>query len=314
MPLTNPPLLSAFAVSNTTQSSAGMLLGYALSINGAGIASVGVSNSSIIISVPAGGGGGDGGVFAGVSTMGNTAGSTGTVSTGNLVFVGTDGISLSQSTGAAGSDATITLRGAAPLRRFELPAEAGNVEAFHGQGSLHFMPFGIPSPGLQFDRVGQRIRWNNSSNSTGSVTFSLWCGIYTRNASTLSLLHSQSTTRAITFSGTVGNNSLQLGLRNFTMGWTQTLQPDDYWMGVAWRTTTGGGNGTIQQLCANQLATAWSGIFGAASNATAQRQLGQGHYTASTSGIPGSVGFSQINGSATLAMRYPQWFLLSQTA
>ena len=63
----------------------------------------------MVISVPAGGGAGDGGVFAGVSTAGNTAGSTGTVSTGNFVLVGTGPISLSQSTGAAGSAATVSI-------------------------------------------------------------------------------------------------------------------------------------------------------------------------------------------------------------
>jgi hypothetical protein len=56
-----------------------------------------------------GGGGGGGGIGAGVSTGGNTAGSTGTVTTGNVVFVGSGPISLSQSTGAAGSNATITI-------------------------------------------------------------------------------------------------------------------------------------------------------------------------------------------------------------
>lgn len=55
------------------------------------------------------GGAGAGGVGFGVSTAGNTAGSTGTVTTGNVVLVGSGPISLSQSTGAAGSAATITI-------------------------------------------------------------------------------------------------------------------------------------------------------------------------------------------------------------
>jgi hypothetical protein len=105
--------ISMFAVSNTTQSSSGTAHKSALSFGGAGIASVGVTGGSVVISVPSGGGAGDGGVFAGVSTMGNTAGSTGTVSTGNFVLVGSNNISLSQSTGAAGSAATITINGPA---------------------------------------------------------------------------------------------------------------------------------------------------------------------------------------------------------
>jgi len=105
--------LSLFAVSNTTQSSSGTANHSALSFGGAGIASVGVTGGSVVVSVPAGGGAGDGGVFAGVSTGGNTAGSTGTVSTGNFVLVGSGPISLSQSTGAAGSAATVSIIGPA---------------------------------------------------------------------------------------------------------------------------------------------------------------------------------------------------------
>ena len=101
--------ISMFAVSNTTQSTTGAVHKSVMSFAGAGIASVGVTGNSVLISVPAGGGAGDGGVFAGASTMGNTAGSTGTVSTGNFVLVGTGPISLSQSTGAAGSAATVSI-------------------------------------------------------------------------------------------------------------------------------------------------------------------------------------------------------------
>ena len=100
---------SMYATSNTTQSSTGTANLSSIIFAGAGIASVGITNGSVLISVPSGGGAGDGGVFAGVSTGGNTAGSTGTVSTGNFVLVGSGPISLSQSTGAAGSAATITI-------------------------------------------------------------------------------------------------------------------------------------------------------------------------------------------------------------
>lgn len=105
--------LSVYANSNTTQSSSGTIPSSSLIFAGAGIASVGVTNGSVVVSVPAGGGAGDGGVFAGVSTFGNTGGSTGTVSTGNFVLVGSNNITLSQSTGAAGSAATVSILGPA---------------------------------------------------------------------------------------------------------------------------------------------------------------------------------------------------------
>lgn len=98
---------SMFAASNTTQGTSGTQSIGSLIFAGAGNVSVGVSNGSIIIS--GSGGGGGGGVNFGVSTGGNTAGATGTVSTGNVVLVGSGPISLSQATGAAGSAATITI-------------------------------------------------------------------------------------------------------------------------------------------------------------------------------------------------------------
>jgi hypothetical protein len=53
---TVPGTLSVFAQSNTTLSSSGTIPFNSLQFNGAGIASVGVSNGSVVISVPAGGG------------------------------------------------------------------------------------------------------------------------------------------------------------------------------------------------------------------------------------------------------------------
>jgi fibronectin-binding autotransporter adhesin len=98
---------SMLAASNTTLGTSGTQSIGSLVLAGAGNVSVGVSNGSYVIS--GAGGGGGGGVNFGVSTAGNTAGATGTVSTGNVVLVGSGPISLSQATGAAGSAATITI-------------------------------------------------------------------------------------------------------------------------------------------------------------------------------------------------------------
>lgn len=139
--------VTASATGNTTQGSSGSINLNGLIFQGAGAASVGISNGSVVISAPSAAagnvtfsagtasaglaslvfsnsngvsfglngstitasaaGGGGGGIGAGVSTMGNTAGTTGTVTTGNVVFVGTGPISLSQS--SSGSNATISI-------------------------------------------------------------------------------------------------------------------------------------------------------------------------------------------------------------
>ncbi len=80
---------------------------------GSNITLSGSTNAGSMTVSIVGGAGGGGGVGFGVSTGGNTAGSTGTVTTGNVVLVGSGPISLSQSTGAAGSAATITINGPA---------------------------------------------------------------------------------------------------------------------------------------------------------------------------------------------------------
>jgi len=69
------------------------------------------NSNTIVISAGAGGGTtNQTGPNIGVSTLGFTQGITGTVSTGNVVFVGGDGIILSQSIGAGSTNATILIR------------------------------------------------------------------------------------------------------------------------------------------------------------------------------------------------------------
>jgi hypothetical protein len=104
--------LGLYAVSNTTgQSSSSTFDARTLSFHGAGIASVGYSGGSVVISVPAGGGAGDGVVSLGMSTEGNTAGTTGTVSSGRYIMVGSGPISLSQSLN--GQSGTLSILGPA---------------------------------------------------------------------------------------------------------------------------------------------------------------------------------------------------------
>lgn len=320
-----------YATSNTTQSSTGTQALSSLLFAGAGIASVGITNGSVVVSVPAGGGAGDGGVFAGVSTMGNTAGSTGTVSTGNFVLVGTGPISLSQSTGAAGSAATISINGpatsslsatggvsistngstisiGAPFSTlngydpFGLAAE--RIMGQVGNASFFVMPMQLPVP-IQFDQFVFPIHNSNSSNSSGSHTISLLVGVYTRNASTLSRLTSTSMTTAVTHSGTAGSYSLYSGLRNLRLGWTSTFTGGNYWVAVASRTSSGGANGTYSNQLVSNLNSNLTGEFGVAANASKQFVLGLGLFSASSSAPPGSIAFADIGGTSATNLRAP---------
>lgn len=329
--------VSAYAVSNSTESSSGTLPLSAFSFAGAGIASVGVTNGSIVISVPSGGGAGDGYLSFGMSSNGNTAGTSGLVTSGRAIMVGVGPISLSQSlngqsislsiggpavsslsaTGAVSisiNGSTISIGVPSPATRSYFNPRDGylQVAGQQGQGSLHFQPAEFPN--VQFDRVAFPIINTNSSNSSGSHTLSFWFGMYTRNASTLSLLSSASSSTALTHSGTLGSYSWYSGIRLFTIPMTMTAKEGQYYIGILSRTTSGGANGTYSQLLASQVASSFFGNFGSATNQTQQYTRGLGVYTATTTGLPSSVAFSQISGGGnSLVLRQPLFYVVSET-
>jgi len=221
-----------YANSNTTQSSSGTVALSSMIFAGAGIASVGVTNGSVVVSVPSGGGAGDGGVFAGVSNLGNTAGSTGTVSTGNFVLVGGSNISLSQSTGAAGSAATVTINapnssslvGVSPVgistngstisvsmapASAYVPFPLGNNTTFSslGQNTLYMQHFILDKP-ISFSHIEIRGRGSFVS-STNSQAYSqtIRYGIYSQGTGASSTLMTQIGTSSIGMSVSYNSNT-----------------------------------------------------------------------------------------------------------
>ena len=276
---------------------------------------------------------------AGVSTGGNTAGDTGVTGT-RLVLVAPTPLSLSQATGANGATisinapATSSIVGSSGISISTtgstiiiLPTPANshnpfdevgiNLTANQGAGTVHMAP--IRFPHVQFDRFVASYQISNASNSSNSFTISQWVGIYTNNASTLSLLVSSSTSTNFSGSGTVGSYSLYGGSRNLTMGWTTTLSAGDYWVGINFRTTTGGGAGhTVNQILRSWQTfaslTSWGGEIGVGSNATRQQVLGLGTYSVSTAGMPNAIGFNELTGSGTVPFFQPLYYVRSGTA
>lgn len=95
---------------------------------------------------------------------------------------------------------------------------------------------------------------------------------------------------------------------------TNTLTEGMYWIGVIQRTTTGGGAGhTLNQALNSNLNSSYRGLMGAATNATNQMSLGFGVYTVSTSGMPNSVAFTEINGNSSVVLRPPSLYFVSGT-
>jgi hypothetical protein len=189
-----------------------------------------------------------------------------------------------------------------------------------GNGTLFMQPF--QNENVQFDRIAVPIYISNAdnANSTMGLSFSLSLGVYTRNASSLSLLSDYSV--STTFQGTLGsaNSSLYRGIRLWTMGLTQTLTEGQYYVGMISSVTNT--RGTISNIVVSQQNSSFFGIFGEAPALTDQYTRGLGFYSTSTNALPSNVPISHLygaatyttaNASATNVLRQPIFYLVSQT-
>ena len=155
------------------------------------------NGSSITISAGAGGGTtNQTGPNIGVSNLGNTAGSTGTISTGDYVLVGSGGITLSQSTAAAGSHGTVTIHGPQqqtmsmfppwPVPLASSSAYTGATTTTAGGSrtsySLYISPLEVDHV-LSFNTAGMQMSFATVAG-TGSMTNAHMFGLYRMNAGT----------------------------------------------------------------------------------------------------------------------------------
>jgi len=186
---------------------------------------------------------------AGISTIGNTAGNSGTVSD-QLVIAGGSNITLSQSINAGSATVTISVpSGAAPtLSMWQNMARTFGGNDPRGAFSNGFMSVCDldPKNGLFPGNMTVSTAYLAISASTNlSIGFSnhsgtLKLGVYTRNASTLSLLNSVSTTWGIV--GGPYAASLVSGIRWVTIHsslWSAapTFSNTDYYLGYVLNTT-----------------------------------------------------------------------------
>lgn len=310
---------SFYAVSNTTQSSSGTQNLDAVSFAGAGIASVGVSNGSVVISVPAGGGAGDGGVFAGVSNLGNTAGSTGTVSTGNFVLVGSNGISLSQSTGGAGSAATVTINGqtiATVSSYWALDHPISNNAAF-SNAAIYIQYLQVPNY-VSASRVDAFVYLSLASSATANTFGMRWSvqGMVLTNDSANKRLMSLSSGSTQT-TWTLASNSagatqiLGSGIRPISCPLNMYLTPGQYFLAYCVSTNTfSSGTATtalgqtISYVGGNNLMSASNAMVGDFNVATATSNnslLPMGVVSGASSSIPLTISYSQINMQASMS-------------
>jgi len=237
----------------------------------------------------------------GISNLGNTAGTSGLASNRVvLVATGVDGLSQSSS----GDSATVsfgeslTLSQWLPLGPIAYGAQVNDTNAV-----AHYAP-------VKVDRYYSASRidfaMSQTVGSTGTITgtVSLGFGIYSRNGSTLSQLSTGSGSFGISFTGVQSNSSYN-GLRRLTFSMNMNLTPGEYWIGQWVRTS--GGQITVSYFVANPptggVGAAFSGDFGAASNATQQFIYGWGAHSASSTTLNDTVAFSHIVASQSTHMR-----------
>jgi hypothetical protein len=299
----------AMTIASTTGQSFNFSVPATSSLSATGALSISTNGSTISLGAPA--------FSAGMSSVtygGGTGGTSGTASNQFVIAAGSN-ITLSQSTGAGGN--TLAIHGAAGgggggiTYSYFNPQDAFlQVTGNHGQATLHMQPSKVPN--VAFDRIAMPIYYSNASNSTASVSASFWFGVYTRTSDSFSLASSTSMSTNWTGSGTVNSANLN-GIRLLTIGTTGTIVEDQYYFGIISRTTTGGANATLQQLVASQQNSSFSGIMGAASNASIQYTRGLGYYSVSTTGMPGSIAISQLRGNSSQALRQPLFYFVNST-
>jgi hypothetical protein len=214
------------------------------------------------------------------------------------ITIGTTGSTIGFSVGAGGGGGGFTAPGYHPYD------DLVQIVAQVGQGSLIIDPQNLPN--ISFDRLVLGLQNTNSSNSSGSHTLRFSVGLYTRDASRLSLFTSFTGSTAVTHSGTAGSYSWYSGNRMFPITFGATSIPENrYWIAFISSTSTAGANGSYSNMLVSNISSNFSGQFGTATNATKQPRLGQGFYSASTTAFPASIAFSQINGTHASARRFP---------
>lgn len=265
-------VLTAYAASNTTQSSTGTIALSSLVFAGAGVASVGVSNGSVVVSVPASAGT-QSNQTLGVYAVGNTVGqSSSTIDARSLSIQGSGGVSVGMSNGSV----VVGYADANAMSAFvPVPPASTLNQTLGAQGatsaSAFFAPVMAPSP-LAFNAV-RLLQFLSliTTNAGGSQTISSSFGLYSDNAGTLSQISSGSMSFALSMSsvsatlsaplstgtagysygtttvtasnqahslfGSVGNRFVDLQFGN-----SVTLPHGQYWIGLMHRHSTSQGN------------------------------------------------------------------------
>lgn len=292
------------------------------SLSATGALSISTNAFTISIGVPA--------FSAGVSNIGNTAGTSGTASN-QLVFAGGNNITLSQSTGAGGNTITISAGagggGGVATNDFYQNMDRGTSTVlavpFNSTGGATLMLQRLNQENNKFaaNITANTVLLNMSASltavtaSTGAHTMTAYVGVYSDNATALSLINSASSTWGI--SANSNNSATYHGVRwlSFVSSqWSSApvfTQDAEYVFGVFLRAT----NVAIPISYIGQSymgSAARSGSLGQA--AVANNTLAQGNYWNATfstavTAFPTTIASNAVTRSGSSAAFMPHIIL-----
>ena len=275
----------------------------------------------------------------GVSNLGNTAGSTGTVSTGNVVFVGSNNITLSQSTGAVGSNATITILGKSDVTigGWE-PIQANNNSTYSsmGQNTLYLQKM-VADANYSFNNIEFRMSGSfASSTNAQTVVHTIRYGIYSLNTANnsysslgsssiiISASYNSNTAMGYTISQGAGSYtttsggtaiaSLMTGLKHLYLPFTSTLS-EGIPYGVVFHISSASTGSLsahrmsiLNQTIMNNLTI--GKVFATsivASNASHVGDYEQGVLSVTTAALPTAIAKSDLTNAVSQARLYMQF-------
>jgi hypothetical protein len=263
---------TVYGAGNTTNSSSATLALSSLVFNAYGAQSVGFSNGSVQLSAPP------------VSSI---------IGTG-LVSVSVTGSTIS--IGVPGAYLTRSIYPQAQLAAISAPSNASL--------SVQYIPIDSPVTGSRIDALVGLSASSAAASNTAAFAFSVYMGISTRNGTALSSLSSGSTQTTYSYaSNTAGNTQLTASaIRAISCPINFNLVPGEYFVGVNIITATSSVGAattslgmTMSMYGGTNIATALPYADITANTATSSNlYYGQGMFTAATTGMPVSIGLSNI--------------------
>lgn len=245
----------------------------------------------------------------GISNLGNTAGTSGAVS-GQLVFVGTNNINLSQSVNGVSGTLSIDLL---PAKRLFYPDDALTAISVpvNSSESIRYLPIKYNLSATRIDVYASISADTGADLSTRAFGLSQWFGIYTNNAGTLSSLSTGSTVQTLSYTsnGTTSVNGLRLLSAPFTVNAT----PGDYYLlyniATLGSNSSGGGTTATSAMTMTMYGGGQIGSnnafvdLGAASATSIGALSGMGIYTATSSNVPATINLTGLGVTGTQAVR-----------